>query len=131
MSDASQGNAGVTRAISILNEFYDNALVQTGAKFVPADADASGATVGDLVQDTGFDSVNRGNQDAASGIMGMLEVIKSDCERTIDTVQSEVIEAEEAFQSYKDDTTCDIDEKEGLVSTKEGKKSETQGILAD
>ena len=87
--------------------------------------------MGDLVQDTGFDSVNRGNQDAASGIMSMLEVIKSDCERTIDTVQSEVIEAEEAFQSYKDDTTSDIDEKEGLVSTKEGKNSETQGILAD
>merc|ERR1719313_3327177 len=101
VADATQGNAGVTRAIAILKEFYDNALVQTGAKYVPPNADASGATVGDLAPDTGFESDYSGNQDAASGIMGMLEVIKSDFERTIETVQTDESDAERLSRSTR------------------------------
>merc|ERR1719313_1147707 len=54
--DATAGLAGVKRDISILKDFYDNALVQTGERFVPINADASGQTVGDMAPDTGFDS---------------------------------------------------------------------------
>merc|ERR1719359_1664569 len=35
VQDATAGLAGVKKAISILKEFYDNAFVQTGAKYVP------------------------------------------------------------------------------------------------
>merc|ERR1719428_1741671 len=78
VADATAGLAGVKKAISILKDFYDNALVQTGAKYVPPNAGADGQTVGDMAPDTGFDSENHGNQDAASGIMGQLSVIESD-----------------------------------------------------
>merc|ERR1719174_1410930 len=57
VADATAGNAGVTQAIKILKEFYDNAFIQTGE-----------------AQPEEY----HGNQDAAAGIMGMLDVIKSD-----------------------------------------------------
>merc|ERR1719409_752379 len=88
VEDATAGLAGVTKALGILKDFYDNAFVQTGSQYTPPNAGADGQTVGDMAPDTGFSNDDySGNQDAASGILGMLEVIKSDFERTIDTTQ--------------------------------------------
>merc|ERR1719335_370511 len=84
VEDANAGLAGVTKAIGILKEFYDNAFVQIKEKQPDA-----GATE------------YHGNQDAASGIMGMLDVIKSDFEATIDKTTSAEEAAEEEFQTYK------------------------------
>merc|ERR1719424_2469873 len=78
-ADATAGLAGVTKAMKILKDFYDNALVQTGSMYKPPKSDASGNTVGDLAPDT-FEGENHGNQDAAVGIIGQLDVIKSDFE---------------------------------------------------
>merc|ERR1719263_1258676 len=128
LADATQGLDGVKQAIKILKDFYEGAgFIQ----YTPPNAGADGKTVGDLAPDTGFDSDYSGNQDAASGIMGMLEVIKSDFERTIETVQTDESDAEEAFSQYKSDTESDIEEKEALTNTTEGLKSEQKGILAD
>merc|ERR1719321_2528808 len=44
LSDATAGLAGVTKAMKILKDFYDNALIQTSYK--PPKGDASGNTVG-------------------------------------------------------------------------------------
>merc|ERR1719311_1089331 len=131
VADATAGLAGVKKAISILKEFYDNALVQTGDKFVPANAGADGQTVGDMAPDTGFDSENHGNQDAASGIMGQLSVIESDFERTIETTNTQESEAEEEFQNYKSETEQDIADKEGLVASKKQEQGNTEGVLSD
>merc|ERR1719375_1911226 len=131
IADATIGNSGVTQAIKILKDFYENALVQTGAKYVPPNAGADGQTVGDMAPDTGFDSDYSGNQDAASGIMGMLDVIKSDFERTIETTEDEEDDAATEFDKYKTETEADIGEKEGLVATKKGEQKEAKGILAD
>merc|ERR1719333_754767 len=49
-ADATAGLAGVTKAMKILKDFYDNAFVQTGYK--PPKGDASGNTVGDLAPDS-------------------------------------------------------------------------------
>merc|ERR1719421_432761 len=131
VADATAGLAGVKKAIKILKDFYENALVQTGAKYVPPNAGADGQTVGDMAPDTGFDSDYSGNQDAASGIMGMLDVIKSDFERTIETTEDEEDDAATEFDKYKTETEADISEKEGLVATKKGEQKEAKGILAD
>merc|ERR1719201_3180020 len=116
--DATAGLAGVKKAISILKEFYDNAFVQTGAKYVPPNAGADGQTVGDMAPDTGFDSESHGNQDAASGIMGQLSVIESDFTRTIETTNTQESDAEDAFQAYKTETEENMDEKDGLANSK-------------
>merc|ERR1719420_319298 len=131
VADANIGKAGVDKAIEILKGFYDNALVQTGKKYVPPNAGADGQTVGDMAPDSGFDEESHGNQDAASGIMGMLDVIQSDFARTIDTTTSEEEDADTEFTDYKAETEQDISEKEGLVKTRTNEKKEQKGIYED
>merc|ERR1719261_2246757 len=127
VADATVGNAGVTQAIKILKEFYEGAFVQ----YTPPNAGADGQTVSDMAPDSGFEGDYHGNQDAASGILGMLDVIKSDFERTVETTTDEEDDAATEFDKYKSDTESDIAEKEGLIKTKMGEQKETKGVLAD
>merc|ERR1719160_2199322 len=129
LADANAGLAGVNKAMKILKDFYES-LIQTGSSFVPANADASGQTVGDMAPDT-FSGDFSGNQDAASGIIGMLDVIKSDFEGTIDATKSGESEAESEFQAFKTETDDDIAEKEGDIKSKKGEVVEQKGVLMD
>jgi hypothetical protein len=128
LADATAGLAGVTKAMKILKEFYDNALIQTSYK--PPKGDASGNTVGDLAPDS-FSGDFAGNQDAAVGIIGQLDVIKSDFEGTIDATKAAEDEAESEFDSFKSESETDIESKEGEIKTKEGEVASTTGDLAD
>merc|ERR1719149_313669 len=115
LADATAGLAGVTKAMKILHDFYDSALLQ----YKPPKGDASGNTVGDLAPDS-FSGENHGNQDAATGILGQLDVIKSDFEANIDATKQSEDDAESAFQSYKSDTETDMETKEGDIKSKTG-----------
>merc|ERR1719194_248640 len=130
LADATAGLAGVKKAMKILKDFYDNAFLQTGKKYVPPKADASGNTVGDLAPDT-FSGDFSGNQDAATGIIGQLDVIKSDFEGTIDATKTAESEAEQEFQTFKSDSESTISEKEGSIKSKQGEVKSTTGDLAD
>merc|ERR1719158_1526608 len=130
LADANAGLAGVTKAMKILKDFYDNALIQTNTQYKPPKGDASGMTVGDLAPDS-FSGDFSGNQDAAVGIIGQLDVIKSDFEGTIDATKTAESDAESEFDSYKSDTEADISSKEGDIASKEGEVKSTTGDLAD
>merc|ERR1719146_368981 len=112
--------------MKILKDFYDNAFLQTGHKYKPPNSDASGNTVSDLAPDS-FSGDFSGNQDAASGIIGQLDVIKSDFEGTIDATKTAEDDAESEFQDYKTETETDISDKEGSVKSKEGEVKSTTG----
>merc|ERR1719443_725867 len=127
---ATVGLDGVTQAMKILKDFYDNALLQTGARYAPPNADAEGKTVGDRAPET-FEGDYAGNQDAASGIIGELDVIKSDFEGTIEATNTAESEAEEAFDKYSSDTEKDITEKEALVKSKDSEQKVAKGLLVD
>merc|ERR1719387_3401109 len=131
VADAEAGLAGVNKALKILKDFYEAQLLQTGAAYTPPNADASGKTVGDLAPDSGFSGDFKGNQDAASGILGQLEVIKSDFERTISETNSEEDSNESTYQSFKTDTESDVSEKEGLVKTRKGEIVTEKGTKFD
>jgi len=130
IADATAGLAGVTKAMKILKDFYDNAFVQTGSRYTPPKGDASGNTVGDLAPDT-FSGDFSGNQDAASGIIGQLDVIKSDFEGTLDATKTAESEAEEEYNTYKSETETDISEKEDSVKSKEDEKTTEKGNHVD
>merc|ERR1719159_1014439 len=130
LADATAGLAGVTKAMKILKDFYDNALIQTRTSYKPPNSDASGMTVGDLAPDS-FSGDFAGNQDAASGIIGQLDVIKSDFEGTIDATKTAEDDAESEFQDYKTETEDEISEKEDLVKTKEGEVAEETAKASD
>merc|ERR550532_3690872 len=89
MGEAKVGKDAVEFALKTLKDFYDKgALVQKRTSYVPPDSDRSGKTVEDLAPE-GFDSSEyKGRQDNSKGIVGLLEVILSDFDRTGNTVDA-------------------------------------------
>jgi len=129
-ADATLGEAGVNRAIKILKDFYGSVLVQVGESYAPADADASGNTVGDLAPTTA-EGEYEGNQDAAAGIVGQLQVIKSDFERTISQTNDDERQADSSYHSFETDVDKGVTEKEALVKAKRGEIAEEKSTLMD
>merc|ERR1719231_2046164 len=105
LGDSKDGLEAVKAAIKVLKEFYDNAFVQ----FVPAGADRDGNTVKDLAP-AGQEGTYHGNQDAAKGIFGLLEVIQSDFKRTIETTTKEEEDAQAEFEEFEKETKGSIEE---------------------
>jgi len=126
ISDSEAGLEAVKGAIEVLKEFYDNAFIQTG--FVPAGADRDGNTVKDLAP-AGQSGEYHGNQDAAKGIFGLLEVIQSDFERTIDKTKQEEEDAQKEFEEYEKETKTSIEDKGKEKEDKEGEKADTEADL--
>jgi len=117
---ANEGLEAVTEAIMVLKTFYSSAataetLLQTHAS--PVDEDNPGA---------GFDGAYRGSQSASSGILGLLDVIKSDYARTVKVTTKEEEEAHAVFIKFDRASKADISgkttkfelDKEDLKSTK-------------
>jgi len=112
----------------VLQEFYNGAagLIQ----YVPPDSDRDGKTVGDLAPEA-FEGDYHGKQSSAKGIIGILEVILSDFERTVDTVTGEEKDAQADFEQFEADTKADIADKEQVKSEKEAKLATIKGDIAD
>jgi len=91
LAECKEGLAAVTEALTVLKTFYKEAakaasLGQLHAS--PVDEDNPGA---------GFDSTYTGKQANSKGVIGLLEVIKSDFERSIATTEKEEKEAAAEF----------------------------------
>jgi len=122
--------ASVKLALGLLQDFYKNALLQT-AKYTPPKSDRSGNTVGDLAPEA-FDSTYHGSQSESKGIIGILEVILSDFERTKSTTEKDESESDKAFKEIEADTNKDVAAKEKDIKDKEKTKTDTIGdILAE
>jgi chromosome segregation ATPase len=127
MSD--EGAEAVKLALGLLQDFYKNAFVQTG-KYVPPNSDRDGNTVGDLAPEV-FDSKYHGAQAESKGIVGILEVILSDFERSNSQAKSDEKESEEAFETFEKDTNDDIGKKEKRIKNAEGELSDTEASILD
>merc|ERR1719329_313224 len=126
---AEEGKTAVELAINILKEFYDNAFIQTG-KYVPPNADREGLTVADRAPEV-FSGDYRGSQGASKGILGLLDVILSDFERTISTTETTEETAQSSFEAFETDTKTDNEDKEGEIETKEGRISDIEDELVE
>jgi hypothetical protein len=132
VQQATDGLAGVNKAIKILGDFYNSQLLQTGESYTPPNAGADGKTVGDMAPDTGdIGGEFKGNQGAAAGITGQLQVIKTDFERTISTTNQEESDNESDFQNFKTESEDSISEKQGLIRDRQGDISTEKATLAD
>merc|ERR1719264_427501 len=131
LETAKDGKASVELALKVLSEFYESAggkFIQTAnKKYVPPNADREGKTVGDRAPEI-FDEEYRGDQSSSKGIIGLLEVILSDFERTIDKVTEEEKLSAEAFETLKKDTEASIKEKK---ESKEEKEDLVKSLEAD
>jgi len=97
---AGEGRAAVEQAISILKVFYANAAKAASfAQISPVDEDTSGP---------GFEGSYKGKQTASKGILGMLEVIKTDFARTKRTTTEAEAKAHAEFVEFDRASRSDI-----------------------
>lgn len=146
LSDAAAGKDAVEQAIAVLKKFYGS-FMQTSfvqirehqpkttegyERTFGINANREGKTVKDLAPET-FEAGDRdaSKYDESKGIIGLLDVILSDFERTIETVSSEEQAAQVAFETFEKDTNEDIADKEKSKSEKEAKKIETEDKLTE
>merc|ERR1719262_547222 len=110
LQTAKEGHDAVNEAIGVLEKFYKGAakgkvsLLSRGV-----DDDAPETVTG----------ANTGNQEAASGILGTLAVIKADFENTIKTVKGNEYDAERAFAEFTTTTNGSLSSKETEKGQKE------------
>jgi len=125
-----EGVSAVKLALEILKGFYDKAgFAQTG-KYVPPNSDRDGNTVGDLAPEV-FDSKYGGSQSEAGGIVGILEVILSDFERTQKKAESDEKESKEAFALLEKETKETIDGKTKKIGKLEDKISNLKSDILE
>jgi len=102
IKDANEGLKAVSEALIILKTFYKDALKAEAfiqSKLSPVEDDNPGA---------GFDGAYTGSQTSSNGILGLLEVIQSDFERTLRKTTESEKEAAAAFVKYDRATKADI-----------------------
>eukprot|EP00929_Paragymnodinium_shiwhaense_P111912 TRINITY_DN80187_c0_g1_i1.p1 TRINITY_DN80187_c0_g1~~TRINITY_DN80187_c0_g1_i1.p1 ORF type:complete len:707 (-),score=362.58 TRINITY_DN80187_c0_g1_i1:67-2187(-) len=125
IADATVGKENVQLALDLLSKFYaaqgGEALLQ--AMYEPPNADREGKTFSDRAPGV-FQDEYKGRQSESKGIIGLLEIILADFERTSDTTETQEAEAEEKHSDFvtqtNEDTAAkkkDIDEKEGTLET--------------
>merc|ERR1719293_246335 len=142
VSEANAGLAAVKQAISILESFYQGAapaaqLLQTARsgqvppgsgggglredelRFKSTNSDRTGSTVADYAPDV-FDDTYHGSQEASKGIIGTLQVIQADFERTISATEEAESQAEGSFNTFKTENEADTAAKDGEKTGKKG-----------
>lgn len=111
------------QAISVLETYY-NSFAQ-----VEASPDRAGNTVGDLAPETSWSGDYKGKQDSSKGILGLLNVILADFDRTNTAVTNQESEAETKFGTFKTATEASVTTKSGHVETKESEVTTIEGEI--
>jgi len=129
LRQAEEGKNGVTMALKVLEDFYKNAaLLQTG--YTAPNSDREGKTVGDRAPEI-FDGEYGGAQQASKGILGLLEVILSDFDRTLAKVMDEEKAAQDEFDEFHKDSESSISKKEANKKAKEDEVANLESDLVD
>jgi len=124
------GIDSVKLAMSILSKFYDNAFLQKGEKYVPPNSDRDGNTVGDLAP-KGLGGNYHGSQSESKGIMGILEVILSDFDRTNAKTKKDEDDEQSAFEDFEKDTDDDVEKKTKSIKLKTKEVADFEDQLLD
>merc|ERR1719329_1726015 len=114
VEEADLGLEAVKEAIDILEKFYKTAAKEeVELEFV------QGSGPADDAPDTGFDSgeAYTGNQGGGGGVLGMMDVIKSDFERTIKVTETAEEDSEDEYRNFMTETGKSHAEKE--IATEE------------
>jgi hypothetical protein len=101
VTEAQEGEAAIDQAIAILSHFYGAAAQSKTTMSMMQQPD-------DEIPDAGFDSNYTGSQGASTGVLGMMDVIKSDFARVISETLAEEEEAKRDFVEYERATKMSI-----------------------
>jgi len=136
IAEAQAGKEAVEQAITILEAFYGTSLAQQGQSgskslAAPPNSDREGKTVSDLAPETSFSGDYNGRQSSSKGVLGLLNVILSDFERTGTTVGEAEKTAASDFTTFESETKGSIKAKQELITTKEGEVETTKSEILD
>jgi hypothetical protein len=123
MKSAQEGLTALKAAITTLKDFYKmgaKAFAQ-GAKASPVDEDSPGA---------GFDGSYQGNQAQGQGIIGMLETIQSDFERTLSQTDAAETQSYRDFVAFSKETKASKASKETGLTNCEADLVQTSADLS-
>jgi hypothetical protein len=109
LESAQEGLKALTQAIEVLSTFYRKAGRATVLLQAPV---TSSPVAADMVGSEYEGGAYQGNQAASSGIMGMLETIKSDFQRTVDETSSSEKQSSEDYAQFSEETKASISGKE-------------------
>lgn len=124
IKEAEEGAVAVSQALDTLDKFYKTAAKASLIEEVsPSLLQASGQQP-DL-PDAGFDGPYQGGQGGAHGILGMMEVIKSDFERTVKVTTKAEKDAAADFLEFETNTKQSLGVKTNTKSAKEAELRET------
>jgi len=131
--EAKQGAVAVAGAIKVLQDYYHEAAKAKGAAFVQLSADDSASPLDADSSDqssSGFGSKSyKGNTGSTQAIFGLLEVIKSDFERSEKKTTEDEHTAHRAFIKFKQTSEADIKSKQTKKSLDNQDKLSTEGAI--
>jgi hypothetical protein len=123
LQTAQGGVEAVDIAVASLQAYYTPSLLQASITAAKARQ-----TPGDVAPKV-FEGEYTGQGDSAKGVLGMLEVIKADCERAaVESAQKEK-EAAEEYEKFLADTAKDIETKAQSKSDAETAKETAEGNI--
>jgi peptidoglycan hydrolase CwlO-like protein len=122
VEEAEEGEKAIDQAIDILSHFYGAAAKATVELQQPS--------VEDEAPDAGFSGAYTGSQGASTGILGMMDVIKSDFARTIKETLAAEEQAKRDFVEYERTTLMSIKTKETALEATSHELTECLDKLA-
>jgi len=134
IKDSSDGLAAVSEALKILQDFYKGEHGVGGANSATLSLLQKESPIQEKLEEqgmagTGEAAAYTGNQDAASGILGLLETIKSDFARSISTTKAAEKEAAAAHVLFMRETMAFIAGAETEKKNNENTKSAMEGAI--
>merc|ERR1719473_1531631 len=131
VSEAQEGLEAVNEAIDILDKFYKTSA-KAEVEFLQTHASAT-RTKGpaDDLPDAGFGGAYKASQGASTGVLGMMDVIKSDFERTIKETEKDEKAAAAEFLAFDTESKSSIAQKTTAKNAMDAEKVETEGTIAE
>jgi len=134
IKDSSDGLAAVSEALKILQDFYKGEHGVGGANSATLSLLQKESPIQEKLEaqgmaGTGEAAAYTGNQDAASGILGLLETIKSDFARSVSTTKAAEKEAAAAHVLFMRETKAFIAGAETEKKNNENTKSAMEGAI--
>jgi len=121
---------GVQQAKQVITDFYSNASEAT-VKKQAASSDSKNQSLLQSAANKPEDKAYKGKQAASKGIIGTLEVIQSDFERTISDTAASNRTAEKEQQKIQNDMAVTKAEKLKSKEVKKGFKAEADSAISD
>jgi hypothetical protein len=126
LEESEAGKKAVDQAILVLQDFYSaNAFLQKKGP------NRDGDTVEDTAPKLSYSGDYKGKQEASKGIIGILEMIAADFEKTISETKEAETTAQTDFETFEKDTKDDIKEKTEMNSEKEDAIAEADAAIIE